>query len=422
MSTTSTIGSASRNYSTITAWLAAFANGGWIGNCFNDGEFNAANGETFPINFNQTTSASNFITLTTGAGQSFKDNANAQTNALQYNQSNGVGIANASYAKHTLTRASDWVNLSNLQIKTTVNAGDCVHDAASTNVNCTTSGMVCDYGSGTGTAALFCNGGTFTNVLAIVRSSSTHNGVGFMCGYYRAGTYTNCTSVRPSDITASASAFGTRSSTTQTLVNCAGFGFTNFVDNAARFTGSNNCSDKTIGFGTSNQASKTYANQFVNTTNGSSDFRMKNNAADLYNNGTSTGAPSTDIVGTSRPQATSYDIGCWELFVASLNHYTLTAAVGTYTLAAKNAVLLWGHLLAAATQTYTFSLKNAGLLRGRLLAGAVTAYTMSAKTAGLLWGHVLPAAQQTYSFTLNAATFVVTHIVAKARTFFAIFS
>ena len=39
MATISSIGTGSRNYSTVGAWLAAFASGGWEGECYNDSAF-----------------------------------------------------------------------------------------------------------------------------------------------------------------------------------------------------------------------------------------------------------------------------------------------------------------------------------------------------------------------------------------------
>lgn len=47
------------------------------------------------------------------------------------------------------------------------------------------------------------------------------------------------------------------------------------------------------------------------------DYTVKDTGADIYNSGTATGMPSDDIIGTSRPQGGSYDIGPFEFVVAA---------------------------------------------------------------------------------------------------------
>jgi hypothetical protein len=126
--------------------------------------------------------------------------------------------------------------------------------------------------------------------------------------------------VRPSDKTAGGSGFTKVGGNSVTVENCAVFGFSNFNSGTVSgLTGSNNCSDQTIGFGSSNQASKTYANQFQNTLDASQDFRLKT-GADCFDTGVTdtTNLPAAnDIANTSRPQSTAWDIGCWELIVAA---------------------------------------------------------------------------------------------------------
>jgi hypothetical protein len=63
---------------------------------------------------------------------------------------------------------------------------------------------------------------------------------------------------------------------------------------------------------------KTYANQFQNTVDATRDFRLKA-GADCINAGTTdtTDIPAAvDIVGTSRPQGSAWDVGCWELVLS----------------------------------------------------------------------------------------------------------
>lgn len=320
MATISTIGTSARNYSTISAWLAAFATGGWIGECYNDSEFVITSAIAFS---GHSTTSPNFITLRTAAGQGFKDNASVQTNALRYNASNGVGVRNTTAYTNVIIVGESFVTIQNLQIQ---GNGSYAYD----NNQSASSGVVLDScildivltASGQATARL--RSGIMRNCL-LVNRGNTGNGLDF--SYPATGTVAaNCTSVRPSDKTAANSAF-MAASANAAVKNCAGFGFTNF--SSGSLTGSNNCSDQAIGFGTSNQASKTYANQFVNTLNATADFREKS-GADLFNNGftDTTDVPAAvDIVGTARPQSASWDIGCWELIVASATVYSSTLSM-----------------------------------------------------------------------------------------------
>jgi hypothetical protein len=176
--------------------------------------------------------------------------------------------------------------------------------------------------------------GLMRNCLLVARSSSARRGILGASG----GTskFINVTVVRPSNFTIGSDAWGVAG--TVTIENCAGFGFTTF--GSAAFSGSNNCSDTTIGSGTSNQASKTYANQFVTTTDSGRDFKVLNNSADLYDNAVTdtTNIPAAnDIAGTSRPQGSAWDIGCWELVVGGATHPSTGALVGPGTVVAGTA-------------------------------------------------------------------------------------
>lgn len=61
------------------------------------------------------------------------------------------------------------------------------------------------------------------------------------------------------------------------------------------------------------QSGSDYAALVTDALNG--DFSLTDNSSELYNAGTNTGAPDDDIIGTSRPQATTTDIGAFELIV-----------------------------------------------------------------------------------------------------------
>ena len=75
-----------------------------------------------------------------------------------------------------------------------------------------------------------------------------------------------------------------------------------------------------ISFGSANQASKTYANQFKNITDGTHDFRIKPGADLIETGATDATNAGTDIAGTVRPAVVTYDIGCWEMITETVVH------------------------------------------------------------------------------------------------------
>ena len=317
MATIKKIGSAgggTRDFIDPASWLLSFAAGGWEGECYNDTEFLS----TSTINFSgQATSATDYIKLSAASGQGFRDNANKLTNALKYNQSNGVGIRNNTKYVDTISISEDYVTLVGLQVSQSATGGGGGQIPIRATTNSQTHGvfdsLICENTSGTGNQGVMnLKEQTVKNCLLIQRGTS---GDGIFISYPgSAGLIINNTIVRPSDITAADNGIHSTSGS-WTVVNTAIFGFTNFSSGGTPTGCSNNASDVTIGTGSANQASKTYTSQFQTTTDAARDFRAKA-AADLLENATSTGAPSTDIVGTSRPQSSAYDIGCWELVVA----------------------------------------------------------------------------------------------------------
>ena len=118
MATTSSIGSASRNYSTIAAWLAAFAAGGWIGECYDDSTFNESS-----LQFSgHSTSAANFITLTTAAGQSVTDKTNIGLYP-SFVGGNGVTIFGGPSYDTIININESYVSLKKLQIYNNASTG-----------------------------------------------------------------------------------------------------------------------------------------------------------------------------------------------------------------------------------------------------------------------------------------------------------
>lgn len=296
MATISSIGTSSRNYSTIQSWHDAFTSGGWIGECYNDSEFGGAVATSFG---GKSTSATNYIILRCASGQSFTDNANKLTNALSYNVSNGVGLRRTTSYGNTLTLNEDYITVSGLQIaNSAISASSALEFGAGFTHNVVEKCIVRDQGT---LRAVGLRAGMIRNSLVVHLIATSGSGIATV--YPSAGTkIINCTVVRPSDRTAGGSAIlAIGSGANVTVENCAGFGFSNFSSDNS-YTGSNNCSDQTISFGSSNQASKTYANQFENTLFATMDFRLKS-GSDCIGNGVTdtTNVPnSDDIVGTAR--------------------------------------------------------------------------------------------------------------------------
>lgn len=267
MSTTSSIGTASRNYSTITAWHAAFANGGWIGECYNDSEFQ----EGPSIGG---TSAANYEILCCATGQSAFDSS---ANPLKYDQSKGVGIRQTSAFGKTLTLGS-YVTIQGLQLNNNVFAAQetVYFNSFLTNPivsrcliqNEVYASFTINYDGGS-------SGCSITNTVVI-----SFVGSAFYGNYTNGLTFANCTFVSPSD-KSNANVGININNQSPTITNCAVFGFSGgFKGGSGTPSGSNNASDlSTVGFGTSNQTSLTYANQFNSVTSSAMDFRVKSGSS-----------------------------------------------------------------------------------------------------------------------------------------------
>lgn len=297
MSTTKSIGtsiSPLRDYATITLWHAAFATGGWIGECYNDSEFN----ETPSIGGS---SAPNYEILSPATGQSALDNS---ANPLQYDVTKGVGLKTTVAYSIALTVGS-YCTVQRMQV---LQAGAGNNNVAISTPSGPVSAVIdrcIAQNSGAGTNGslgvnLRGSGGavSLTNSLVI-----TYFGNGVQAAYGSV-VCANVTVVCPSDKTNTNFAFVTFQSTK--ITNCAGFGFSGgFVNNVGGTpTGSNNATDAaSIGFtSASSLTSQTYANQFTGTASTAMDYRLKaGNALDGAGATDTTDIPAAiDIFGTAR--------------------------------------------------------------------------------------------------------------------------
>lgn len=317
---TKSIGTSGRDYSTLQAWEDALpANlvtdgNSQVGECYNDSEFTAA-GRLLLIS-GETTDATHTITLRCGSGQSFRDNVNVQTNALRYNATNGVALrSTASNAGYTVEIGAQFVTIDGLQISNP-NAAVLFRNTGANWIfkNCIVEGNTTAASGYNAAVFEMDSNGVGTNSIIINRLAGFD---GILASVGAGGmSLVNITCVKPSDLTANNVAFNLGYG--GTLKNCAGFGFNTF--SAGSLSGNNNCSDKAISFGTGNQASKTYANQFQNTLDATRDFRLKIGSDCIDTGVTDTiNIPSSDdIAKTIRPSGTAWDIGAWELVLKAL--------------------------------------------------------------------------------------------------------
>jgi len=108
----------------------------------------------------------------------------------------------------------------------------------------------------------------------------------------------------------------TAGSTAHEVINSVVFNNTDDIIGTVAITYScGDDSDFTSGTGNFQitQTASDYAALVTDAPNG--DFSVTDDSSELYNAGTNTGAPSDDIIGTSRPQSTTVDIGAFELIV-----------------------------------------------------------------------------------------------------------
>lgn len=306
---TSSIGTSSRDYSTLQAWEdASPANlvtddKIWRGECYNDSEFTAR------VEFGVTADATRYLELTAATGQSFQDHASVRTNALRYNQSNGVAVTITNNYASTIG-GNNCGRVSRLQIRNVGSNYVTLNLLVLKDCLCEGGGAVVRT-SYTGVADMTC-----INVVAIANGSG---GYGFQNSTTYGGTthFIACTAVRPSNITAASTGFYNGGGGTNRLKSCASFGFSTAADAAGWSTANcfNNATDQASGLpGSSNQHSVTYSGTTPFTqadATGSLDFRAIA-ATSLAANGylDSTNAPN-DISGYAR--AASPTIGAWEI-------------------------------------------------------------------------------------------------------------
>ena len=318
---TKSIGTSSRDYSTIQAWEDAApasivaSDEIWRGEMYNDSEFGGAVASTYLVTFGGVTvDATRYRILTVATGQSFQDHASVRSNGLRYNQSNGVGIKQTGNYGLGLSCNERYVRLSRFQISMTHSNAE---QAVVGGQDCIVSDLIVEHSGN--------NGGANSYLVTVGQTGYAINVAGFAkgaaCKGFRDqydGHWINCTLVKSTDVsdTNTVTAFKSTYNTHITITNCAVFGYTNgnFTSATTSTSGGNNATDLSSGApGSSNQHSVTFnaTTPFTQASSTSTDLRAIA-ATSLAANGSkdATNAPN-DISATVRASACT--IGAWEL-------------------------------------------------------------------------------------------------------------
>lgn len=283
----------------------------WQGQCQNEEFVTAATAVTVA---GSTASSAEYKELTTVSGASFADNANKLTNALRYNAANGAAIKVTNTNASAVVFTEDSARLSRLQIAATGTQGRGLNGGS-------TNGLFKDIiveGRYTNTLSLIgvlymtvaTTGNVFSNVIVIQRASAADHIVGTETA---SPTFYGCTFVAADDLaTAPTQIFLSGASGTVTAQNCGLFAgdSTKLISAGSATYNFTTCYSDISG--TTGVTQTTFANEFVAVTDAASDYRLKTGAAQIDSGTTDATNEPEDIVGTSRPQGASYDVGVWE--------------------------------------------------------------------------------------------------------------
>lgn len=255
-----------------------------------------------------TPTGTNTWTLRPVTGAGFKDHASAATNALRYNTGNGAAIFGSVGYDYLITISVPFAIVQGLQFRNTASNGGGVSCSADDGV---LDGLIVET---TGNKDGIQTAGARSlvkNSLAVSDATGSAQGITFVLD----GSIINCTVVRPSNRTAGGT--GIQCLYNSVLIqNCAVAGFTTPIDKgSATVTGSGNAIDAaSYPSGPTGQVSLVIATEFEQPSNASSlmDWRLKSTSVKCKDNGTNSGAPTTDIIGQTISNVIR-DAGAWEL-------------------------------------------------------------------------------------------------------------
>lgn len=313
-SVTLTFGATGRQYLDLpSAWAAipsdlVAADVQYILEGYNDAEF--VHTSTITLQGKNTSSVNNII-IRCGTNQSFITNANVATNALRYNQANGVAIKITQAYTNGLVINNNYVTIEGIQVSNGGSGGGTglsitggvitgvVVDRCLVEQNKTaTSGA---YGAGVA------NGKMIDTVIILNGVSSS----GVAIGGNATGICDGLTIMRPHDKAAAGNGFEGSVSGCR-IQNCLVDNLSNF-SNRSDFVGSHNAfSGTTVPFGTGNMTNVDMTTVFQNNaSNATADARTKTGAPTI-NQGTSPISGNVYTINGNRQQGTAADIGAWE--------------------------------------------------------------------------------------------------------------
>lgn len=309
---TKTIGATSSpttpDYSTLQSWEDALpanlvsADELHVGECLNQGVFSSTS--TLLTIGGQTTDSTRYVHLKCATGASFADNASVRSNALYYNESNGVAVSftdTGTGGTAAIIVSTNYTRITGLQIKNIGSGSQKGISVSGTNV-LVDSCLIDRQGGGTyNSQNVSGNGTTVVNSLLYNDRYLVDHNISFF----------GCTLRR----LANSHVIDTYSS--PTFKNCALFNGDG-SDMDGKNTGTYNyCATNASSFpaGANNTTSLTLANQFENS---STDFRAKSTGGLQAGTPDSTNTPD-DITGLARDATTPW-IGCWEVAGAAASN------------------------------------------------------------------------------------------------------
>ncbi len=319
------------DYTSLQAWEDALPadlvsdGNSQVGECYFNGSGDGAFTGTTQLLLisGETTDATHTITLTTGTGQSFRDNASKLTNPLSYSSAVGVGIESSVAGAVIQTDVSN-VIFKYIQIKALGAYGSCLKTESGTNV--TVDSIIAENGVSSGaTVALMRGSQTVKNSLFLMKrdsgmaimQGSAGTGIGFPDCY-------NCTFVASSDLVVPPTSAIKAIYSTGSLENCAFFGCTAVSAGSTTFTFTT-CMTDVASPPSGVTGGKTYSAQFVRVVIVLADYQAK--AGNNLQAGTLdvTNAP-LDIIGQTR--ASPCTIGCWEFITAATGRANRLTVLG----------------------------------------------------------------------------------------------
>jgi hypothetical protein len=411
--TVSSIGTSSRDYSTIQAWedacpsnLTTSISGGeiWKGECYNDSEFTAS----LTIS-GVTTDSTGYLWLTTASGQSFRDDADKLTNALRYNQSNGVGVNASPAYGYTIDAASvGYTIIENLQI---LNSGSGSNQFCPVRLgdNSLIKNCIVGYPNQTGTGSLNLVAIYVSNSAIVAQCAIYTKGCPAIGGGGSSGSVRDCTIINSSGLSTNPAILSGYVPFVSVNNYIAGWGG---IVTGTNLSASSDYNSTDLGTGPTNwgsnsRTSDSLSSTIESSTNGSEDLRLKSgNSIGAAGTRDQTYTSDVDIVGSAR-STTTPSIGAWES-AGGGTAYEIDAQPATFTLTASAATLLRASLLSASPATFSLTASAATLLRDSSVSASPAAFTLTASDATLEYtpvgAYTLDASPATFTLTASAAT------------------